>query len=44
MGAGSTVAAAEALGLCAVGVERHQEYFELKSASYSEAGRFEARS
>jgi site-specific DNA-methyltransferase (adenine-specific) len=29
MGSGSTVAAAEALGLCAVGVERSAEYFEL---------------
>lgn len=29
MGAGSTVAAAEALGLQAVGVERHAEYYQL---------------
>ncbi|MDQ3685965.1 MAG: site-specific DNA-methyltransferase [Acidobacteriota bacterium] len=29
MGSGSTVAAAEALGLQAVGVERHAEYYEL---------------
>jgi len=29
MGAGSTVAAAEALGLCCIGIERHPEYFRL---------------
>ncbi len=29
MGAGSTVAAAEALGVACVGVERHREYFEM---------------
>ncbi|MBE7557901.1 site-specific DNA-methyltransferase [bacterium] len=29
MGSGSTIAAAEALGLCAVGVERNPVYFEL---------------
>lgn len=28
-GSGSTIAAAEALGLCGVGIERHSEYFEL---------------
>jgi site-specific DNA-methyltransferase (adenine-specific) len=29
MGSGSTVAAAEALGLACVGVERHAEYYEM---------------
>lgn len=29
MGSGSTVAAAEALGFSAIGVERHREYFEI---------------
>ena len=29
MGSGSTVAAAEAVGLSAIGVERHSEYFEM---------------
>lgn len=29
MGSGSTVAAAEAVGVCAVGVERHDEYYQM---------------
>lgn len=29
MGSGSTVAAAEALGLASIGIERHREYFEM---------------
>lgn len=29
MGSGSTIAAAEALGLASIGVERHREYFDL---------------
>lgn len=29
MGSGSTVAAAEALGLCCIGIERRKEYFEM---------------
>jgi len=29
MGSGSTIAAAQAVGVRAVGVERHMEYFEL---------------
>lgn len=29
MGAGSTIAAAEAMGLCAVGVERYRDYFDI---------------
>jgi site-specific DNA-methyltransferase (adenine-specific) len=29
MGSGSTVAAAESLGVLCVGVERHREYFEM---------------
>lgn len=29
MGSGSTVAAAEAMGLCAIGIERYSEYFEM---------------
>jgi len=29
MGSGSTIAAAEALGLCSIGVEKHREYFEM---------------
>jgi site-specific DNA-methyltransferase (adenine-specific) len=33
MGSGSTVAAAEALGLTAVGVEKHQDYYEMARAS-----------
>jgi site-specific DNA-methyltransferase (adenine-specific) len=33
MGSGSTVAAAEALGLQAVGVERHAEYFQMARSS-----------
>jgi len=28
MGSGSTLAAAEAMGLCAIGVERYLDYFE----------------
>ena len=31
-GSGSTVAAAEAVGLCAIGVERHIDYFEMSKA------------
>jgi site-specific DNA-methyltransferase (adenine-specific) len=33
MGSGSTIAAAEAVGVEAVGVERHAEYFELAKAA-----------
>lgn len=29
MGSGSTVAAAEAIGICCIGVERHPEYYEM---------------
>ena len=29
MGAGSTIAAAEATGLCAIGVERYRDYFDM---------------
>ncbi len=29
MGSGSTIAAAEAMGLCAIGIERHSEYYEM---------------
>ena len=29
MGSGSTIAAAEAIGLCSVGVERHREYYDM---------------
>lgn len=29
MGAGSTIAAAEAMGLCAIGVERYRDYFNM---------------
>ncbi len=33
MGSGSTVAAAEAVGLCCVGVERYAEYYEMSRAA-----------
>lgn len=33
MGSGSTVAAAEALGLCCIGVERHVDYYEMACAA-----------
>ena len=29
MGSGSTIAAAEAVGVCAIGIERHQDFYEL---------------
>jgi len=29
MGSGSTIAAAEAVGYCAIGIERHEEYFRM---------------
>lgn len=31
MGSGSTIAAAEAMGISSIGIERHQEYFEMSS-------------
>jgi site-specific DNA-methyltransferase (adenine-specific) len=38
-GSGSTVAAAEAQGLCCIGIERHQDYFDLsRSAAPKLAG------
>lgn len=33
MGSGSTVAAAEALGVSCIGIERHREYFEMATAA-----------
>jgi len=33
MGSGSTVAAAEAVGVCAVGVERYQDYYDMSCES-----------
>ena len=33
MGSGSTIAAAEAIGLCGVGVERYQDYYEMASVA-----------
>ncbi|NEP56984.1 MAG: site-specific DNA-methyltransferase [Symploca sp. SIO2G7] len=29
MGSGSTVAAAEAIGICCIGIERYAEYYEM---------------
>ena len=31
MGSGSTIAAAEAVGISSIGIERHREYFEMSS-------------
>ena len=33
MGSGSTIAAAEAVGVCGVGVERHHEYYKMAKAA-----------
>lgn len=33
MGSGATIAAAEATGLCSVGVERHREYYDMARAA-----------
>ncbi|MEW5988037.1 MAG: site-specific DNA-methyltransferase [Chloroflexota bacterium] len=33
MGSGSTIAAAEALGLCSIGIERYSNYYELSRAA-----------
>jgi len=33
MGAGSTIAAAEALGLCSIGIERNTEYYEMSCSA-----------
>jgi site-specific DNA-methyltransferase (adenine-specific) len=33
MGSGSTIAAAEALGLSSIGIERHREYFEMAQSA-----------
>lgn len=33
MGCGSTIAAAEALGLCGVGIERHKDYYNMAKAA-----------
>lgn len=35
MGSGSTVAAAEAIGLCCIGIERHLDYYEMSRAAIS---------
>ncbi|WP_207714123.1 site-specific DNA-methyltransferase [Scytonema sp. UIC 10036] len=33
MGSGSTVAAAEAMGICCIGIERNLEYYEMSRAA-----------
>ena len=33
MGSGSTVAAAEAVGVCCIGIERHTEYYEMSGTA-----------
>jgi site-specific DNA-methyltransferase (adenine-specific) len=35
MGSGSTIAAAEALGLCGIGIERHRDYFQMAKIAIS---------
>jgi site-specific DNA-methyltransferase (adenine-specific) len=42
MGSGSTVAAAEALGLCCIGIERHSEYYEMSRSAISKLAKLEA--
>ncbi|HVA50594.1 MAG TPA: DNA methyltransferase [Pirellulales bacterium] len=39
MGSGSTVAAAEALGLSSIGIERHREYFDLAAKAIPQLAR-----
>lgn len=44
LGSGSTVAAAEALGLHCVGVERYQDYFDMASEAIPQLARADVRS
>lgn len=44
LGSGSTVAAAEALGLHCIGVERYQDYFDMASEAILQLARADARS
>lgn len=41
MGSGSTIAAAEAIGLCGVGVERYQDYFDMAGVAIPRLKRLE---
>ena len=41
MGSGSTIAAAEAIGLCAVGVERYRDYYNMARAAIPRLKRLE---
>ena len=42
MGSGSTIAAAEAIGLCGVGVERYQDYYDMARVAIPRLKRLEA--
>jgi site-specific DNA-methyltransferase (adenine-specific) len=42
-GSGSTIAAAEALGLCGIGIERHREYYEMARRAVRRLKAIEAR-
>jgi site-specific DNA-methyltransferase (adenine-specific) len=42
MGSGSTIAAAEAVGLCGVGVERHKDYYKMAKAAIPRLSRLAA--
>ena len=41
MGSGSTVAAAEAVGVCGIGVERHEEYYKMAETAIPRLKRIE---
>ena len=41
MGSGSTVAAAEAVGVCGIGVERHEEYYKMAKVAIPRLKRIE---
>jgi site-specific DNA-methyltransferase (adenine-specific) len=43
MGSGSTVAAAEALGLCCIGIERHPTYYEMAMKAIPELKNIEVK-
>ena len=41
MGSGSTIAAAEAVGVCGIGVERHEDYYNMAKAAIPRLKRIE---